>query len=58
MQKLSVYTEKLDKAAKDRYQEKVGLISNIDPFLLGGVAKTHSAPPVDFPPVDASDVVS
>ena len=56
--KLSVYTEKLDKAAKDRYQEKVGLISIIDPFLLGGIAKTHSAPPVVFPPVDASDMVS
>ena len=48
------YADKLPSEAKERYQNKLLLISDIDPFVIGGKGYPESS----FPPIDASDLVS
>ncbi len=50
------YAEKLPEEAKKRYQDKLKVISSIDPFLLQ--AGTHSGETSSLPSVDAADLVS
>ena len=56
VEKLSFYSEGLPEVAKKRYQEKLQLISGIDPFQL--TSSHTSSVSETLPPVEASDVVS
>lgn len=52
---LSEYAKGLKEQPRRRYEEKLRLISCLDPFLLGS---TCVAVPANLPPVEASDIVA
>ena len=55
---LSEYAKGLVEHPRSRYEEKLGLISFFDPFLLPSMGSTSVAAPVSQPPVEASDIVA
>lgn len=54
---LSPYAEKLSGAARKRYDDKLGLIGHLYPFLLSSTRSDLLATSTDLRPVDASDIV-
>lgn len=54
MSMLSDYAKKLPQEARKRYADKLQLIGNVDPFCIS----TKDYQESNFPPVDASDLVS
>ena len=56
MFRLSTYAEDLTGHARRRYEEKLTLIGNVDPFLLHG--EPALAAHTNLPPVEASDIVA
>ena len=55
---LSEYAKGLVEHPRRRYEEKLGLISFFDPFLLPSMGSASVAAPVSLPPVEASDIVA
>ena len=55
---LSEYAKGLVEHPRRRYEEKLGLISFSDPFLLPSMGGASVAAPVSLPPVEASDIVA
>ena len=50
--------QKLTAPAKQRYEEKLWIVSCLDPFLLPTVKGRRLASAAELPPVEASDIVS
>ena len=55
---LSEYAKGLAEQPRRRYEEKLRLISRLDPFLLPSMGSTNVAAPANLPPVEASDIVA
>ena len=55
---LSEYAKGLTEEPRKRYEEKLRLISCLDPLLLPNMGSTSVATPANLPPVEASDIVA
>ena len=62
MVSISKYFKQLPLEAKRHYQEKIGVISGIDPFTLScnqqGQSNNAQAQPGSLPPIDSTDLHS